>query len=238
MPIIASPRHKPGDMETWRTLAQEDLIWGNGPNVQAKAEEAALLMHMWASERQGITGVSWGKDSLVVAHMSALYLDWPLVWVKEDPIYNPDCLRVRDAFLALFPAVHYDEITVSLPPNDIGGYHATGHFERGLKMAADRYGPCHISGVRGEESGIRKRMVRRTGGINRFALAPLAQWSMRDVFGYIAYHDLPLHPAYAMSFGGAWPRDRIRISGLTLRLGMGGKQEWEQGYYPEYSEWY
>ena len=53
-----------------------------------------------------------------------------------------------------------------------------------------------------------------------------------DVFAYLSLHSLPVHPTYAMSLGGRLPRDRLRVSSLTLRHGVGmGRVEIEERYY-------
>ena len=55
-----------------------------------------------------------------------------------------------------------------------------------------------------------------------------------ETFGYLAAHDLPVHPAYAMLGGGRWERDRIRVASLGGRRGDGiGRAEWEREYYSD-----
>lgn len=52
------------------------------------------------------------------------------------------------------------------------------------------------------------------------------------MFAYLHRFDLPVHPAYAMSRGGLWDRDRIRVASLGGRRGEGmGRAEWERAYY-------
>ena len=62
--------------------------------------------------------------------------------------------------------------------------------------------------------------------------APIGWWTARDVFAYLHLHGLPVHPAYAMTRGGLWPRDRIRVASLGGQRGRGaGREEWERLYY-------
>lgn len=62
--------------------------------------------------------------------------------------------------------------------------------------------------------------------------APLSFWTDADVFAYLHRHDLPIHPAYACSMGGAVPRGRIRVDALGGETGTGhGRAEWEVRYY-------
>ena len=42
----------------------------------------------------------------------------------------------------------------------------------------------------------------------------MAWWKGADVFAYLAAHELPIHPAYGMSLGGAIERERLRVSAL------------------------
>lgn len=53
-----------------------------------------------------------------------------------------------------------------------------------------------------------------------------------DVFAYLHKHDLPVHPAYAMTMGGFYDRRWLRVSSLGgLRGADRGRAEWEQQYY-------
>jgi len=55
------------------------------------------------------------------------------------------------------------------------------------------------------------------------------------VFAYLNKHDLPIHPAYVMSFGGTLDRIRLRVDTLGLEAGTGkGRREWETHYYGNY----
>ena len=53
-------------------------------------------------------------------------------------------------------------------------------------------------------------------------------------FAYLYRHDLPIHPAYAMSFGGALDRRWIRVSAVGGERGAEkARADWEEYYYPE-----
>jgi len=89
-----------------------------------------------------------------------------------------------------------------------------------------------VSGVRGEESGVRKLRMRRWGTSSERTCAPIGWWCGGDVFAYLHQHDLPVHPAYAMSFGGTLDRNRIRVASLGGERGTGfGRRDWEHRYY-------
>ena len=194
-------------------------------------------MVRWARKRKGYIGVSWGKDSVCLAHMATQLLpEWPLVMIRHQ-LTVPELLNVRNAFLATHKTARYFEIKIDLTPNDIGGFHLKGSYEKGFRKARQKFGDCHMSGVRGQESRIRALVRKQSGGENKFALAPLIDWTVKDVWGYLALHDLPISPTYAMNFAGQLDRDRLRIADLTFGTEIGDKQQWEHVYYPEFTEW-
>ena len=235
--LIVSPRHRPRDLELWAEQEEADLIHAGTTAFAAKVERAIDEICDFAARKRCYAGVSWGKDSTVLAHLihsgvSRLKDATPtLVWVKVSPIANPDCDRVADDFLERFWAP-YHRVDIDCD-RDLFGFHATGTLERGFSQAARFTGAtAHISGVRAEESGERKWRMRKWGAETIRTLAPIGWWSHADVFGYLASRDLPVHPAYAMQGGGRWPRSRIRVASLGGRRGDGmGRAEWEAEYY-------
>lgn len=234
MGLIASPRHTKRDLERWEYWQRVDVVeaerW-----TDAKMLRAMVDMREFASERC-YAGVSWGKDSTVLAHLvSELATESgvviPLVWVRVKPIENPDCEKVRDAFLQRFPHIKYDEIVVWCK-HDSEGWHARGTLEKGFRSVYARYGRKHVSGVRAAESGTRKMRMKMCGVATENSCAPIGWWTAQDVWTHLHVFDLPVHPAYACSVGGMLDRDRIRVSSLGGRRGDGwGRTEWEQRYY-------
>jgi len=115
---------------------------------------------------------------------------------------------------------------------DATGWHATGTLERGFVEAARRHGDAHVSGVRAEESGARKRRMMASGETSASTCAPIGWWKAADVFAYLYARGLPVHPAYACGISGAWTRERIRVASLGGQRGRGhGRAEWERAYY-------
>lgn len=231
MTLLHSDRHSAEDLAHWEMARRYDERLGAAPRIARMVERAECDIVGFGG---AYVSVSWGKDSVAVAHMArraAPHL--PLVWIREEPFANPDCARVRDAFLARCPGP-YDEIEVWGRQDNDGAWHATGTIERGFAEAVQRHGPRYITGIRAEESRVRALRVARWGVASPNTCAPLARWTGLDVFAYLALHDLPVHPAYAMSFGGTLERERLRVSSLGFRNGRGrGRHEWERRYYPE-----
>ena len=232
--LIASSRHSPADLEAWQVSERTAEIFAQSKRHRDKIRRSVDAIMSFTGGGRCYAGVSWGKDSVVLAHLiAAHHRATPLVWVRVEPDFNPDCLPVRDAFLRMFPGVFYDEIVVD---RGAAAYRAHGTLERGMAEAAKRHGPRYLSGVRAEESGTRASRMRRWGESSPNTCAPIGWWSGWDVFGYLVTHRLPIHPAYACTFGGRIKPTDLRVSPLGgergARPGDGfGRAEWERRYY-------
>jgi len=229
MGLIASPRHTRRDLEHWAQVSACDVEIG--ALAERKASSAIESIRRFVDAHRGglYLGVSWGKDSVVVAHLALRAgVDVPWVWVRHQAD-NPDCVLVRDAF---GPPSSYVEIDAS-GEDEPGADAVVSAHRRGFAIAAERFGSCYISGVRGDESRTRSARMKRWGVATGSTLAPIGWWSGLDVFGYLALHDMPVHPAYACTFGGALDRERVRVAGIGGERGTGaGRAEWERFYYP------
>jgi len=232
--LVSSHRYSSEDLAVWRRRERQDRVWGSSAAFRSRVASAERAIMRFLSAGDAWVAVSWGKDSVVVADMAArLCPDIPVIHVRVDPLDNPDCPSVRDAFLERHPLVAYEEI-VETCTHDKDGWHATGTLERGFARAVKAYGLRSINGIRGQESRVRALRVRRWGQASPNRCAPLAWWSGPDVFAYLYQRSLPVHPAYACSLVGTLDRDRIRVAFLDLKHGRGrGRQEWERRYYPD-----
>lgn len=237
--LIASPRQTDRDRDQWTRDEDIDRVHCRSSSFKRRVKEARqALARFTDSAEPCYVGVSWGKDSVVVAHLAA----WlkrekrrtlPLVWLKSVPGFNPDCILVRDEFRRMFPELPYAEIETPRR-HDEEGWHSTGTMEEGFREASRRYGDRHVSGVRAEESTVRSLRMRRWGENSPNTCAPIGWWTARDVFAYLHVNGLPVHPVYAMTQGGLWERDRLRVASLDETHGRGrGRAEWEAHYYPD-----
>lgn len=233
--LLDSPRFMPGDREHWRRMEALDARWCRTRSFARSVDRAQAALEAFAEAHRGrfYIGVSWGKDSVVVAHLAhTLGLTEPLVDVEVEGLRNPDCMLVRDAYLSR-TGQRYDEIMIEAH-RDADGIHATGTIERGFELACQRHGTAHVSGVRAMESWKRAARHRRWGESSPQTCAPLSAWTGEDVFAYLHLHDLPVHPAYAMTMGGRLDRSRLRVAWIGLTHGTGmGRREWEQTYYSD-----
>ena len=233
--LIDSPRITPRDRATWDRLETYDAALSKDPRLDRLADHARTVL---AHAPTGYIGCTWGKDSMVVAHLAATAgCALPLVWVRIDGLENPDTEPVRDAFLDRYPHLRYEEITIPATgirrwwhPHDAPG---TDHGpDEGFREAAARHGNHYVSGVRAEESPTRALTIARNGTHSQGSTRPIAHWTGVDIFAYLHRHDLPIHPAYAMSMGGTIDRRQLRVSSIGGVRGTGRhRREWERTYY-------
>lgn len=235
MALIRVPQHRPEDLAAWERLEREDAAWATLPEFRARVRDALREILAFAAARPCYASTSWGKDSMVISHLVWTLreeegLDIPLVWVRVDPVSNPHCPAVRDAFLARWP-MSYREFRAECL-FDEGGHRLPSVGPREVTPELIReMGRRWIGGLRGEESGLRARRMEL--GLSLWSSCqPLGHWTDRDVFAYLYAHDLPIHPAYAMSFGGSLDRGRLRVGTIGGSHGTGfGRDEWERVYY-------
>lgn len=235
MPLIHSHRHTRADLALWATEARVDAIHGGLQRLDGLEARALASLRIFASVAPFYAGVSWGKDSLVLAHLvHRVGLPIPVLWFPAGVVENPDSVLVRDAFLKRFD-VDYKEHACETLRWSVSGIEivhdgAQEDFAKATKVHGARY----ASGIRGDESGVRMLRMKHFGERSKNTCAPLGFWKWGDVYAYAAKYDLPLHPAYACLGGGLYARDRIRVATIGgVNGGAGGRREWEQQYYPE-----
>jgi phosphoadenosine phosphosulfate reductase len=227
--LIPHCKHTAADLLAWAEYEAADLV--HADRISRKVERSVEEITGFVAKHPGCyASVSWGKDSTVLADMCER-AGVPLVWIREEPIFNPDCLLVRDEFLALRQDCKYEEIRVHCRYGD-GTWHATGTLESGFRQARERYGPHYLLGIRREESGQRAIRFMVHGLTSLHACAPLGYWTVADVFAYLAVNRLPVHPVYGMLGGERWRREHLRVCSLGGQRGSQmGRAEHEDEYY-------
>lgn len=203
---------------------------GLGPRV-ARARRA---IESFIQRGAAYVGVSWGKDSVVVAHLArSVSPAVPLCWVTLPGADNPDCEAVRDEYLSRWPQPYHE--VAAPPPRVEGGWLVTGARRAGYTRAHALLGRRRILGIRADESKMRTLSAAVHGEATADVCRPILRWSAADVYAYLAHHDLPVHPAYAMSMGGTLDRDWLRVASIGGRRGAehgrGWRREWERAYY-------
>lgn len=238
MPLIPSPRHVDRDLAAWEREARFDPVLAQDRRLDQLTAQAIDIIRMFADQGPCHAGTSWGKDSVVLAHLVLQAdVDVPVVWATEETgdHENPDCYTVRDTFLEMHPDLDYLEWTfrwrVPLRPEP-GWDDPANHQDVLAEMNAD-LAPRYLSGVRQDESSTRKVAVAKHGLISANTARPIGHWTAQHIWAYLERHQLPIHPAYAMNFAGSFDRNRLRVHSLGT-LGGGAKRYlWEDRYYPD-----
>ncbi len=232
MALIRVPQQSEADIEAWEILEDTAHVHARSKLFRARVGASLGAIASFTARARGYVGVSWGKDSVCVAHLTQEITDrWPLVWVRVKPMENPDCETVRDAYLAKHARAAYDEIDVWCTA-DADEWHARGTIEQGFSRAGIKHGAQYVSGIRADESGVRKLRVATHGLVSANTCAPIGRWTSLDVFAYLVSRGLPIHPAYACTMGGLIEHGRVRVASLGGRRGDGmGRAEWERRYY-------
>lgn len=225
--LIDSPRLSAEDRTRWETAWRADQASARSPKVDRLAETARAEIERFAAAHEGEAHVmvSWGRDSVTIAHLAhglGLRLVYVTQGARPDRVANPDCPLVRDAYLTAWLAP-YEELVIERP-------HAYRWLERQPGYT------CRVTGLRADES-VTRALSRSVHGVSTSrSCRPIISWRSGDVWAYLARHDLPIHPAYACSFGGMLSRDRIRVNSIGGDHRRGwehGRRDWEDHYYPE-----
>lgn len=228
--LIASPRFRPGDLEHWRSLELADRLYAQ--RYKAKLEKMAdNAMQAIADflQKTAYCSVSWGKDSTVTAYLvNQVDSSIPMVRTASNRD-NPDSTVVRDAFLRFYSSP-YDEIMVCLADDDRG--ESAKEVSAFFAQTQTKYGDRRILGLRGQESATRRLQMFQHGTATANVCRPIIYWTEADVFAFLLLKDLPVHPVYAMSNGGQFPRKALRVDVLGDKKGnQFGRQQWEELYY-------
>lgn len=218
--LIASHRHTAKDLELWAEYEAADLVHGQSSRMKELEQVALHELAKFAAAGPCYCSISWGKDSVVVGH-----LWWRLFggarwcfWHARPLGRMPETELIEAEFLKQFPLL-YQRI-------EVHGDWAVPEYER--ISGATRY----ATGVRADESGSRKISARYHGKSTSKACRPILWWDADDVFGYLAAHELPVHPAYAMLGYGRWERQRLRVETVGGEDASNyGRAEWEREYY-------
>lgn len=236
--LIDSPRLLPQDRAEWERRRRYDRA--HAGRLGAMPDQARAAVEEWATGRdEVIVAVSWGKDSVAVADLALTSAAAPrirLVWVRQRWYENPDSLAVRDAFLARYPGVRYDERTVTTPvprrwdwpDDDRSLYRPPGPRATGSVWPTDR-----VTGIRADESDARRVSAHVHGQATDRTCRPILSWRQEQVFGYLAARNLPVHPVYAMTTFGGLDRPQLRVHSLGGMPGLRHRGPWEDAYYGE-----
>lgn len=219
--LLKSDRHTAKDLACWSELERADAV--HAASLAPKIEKALDAVRQF-SKQSCNASVSWGKDSTVVAHLGyTVDSTMPIVWVRWLVDDNPDSQLVAKRFAEMFPDANLSELIAPDDDHDDG--------RRGFAML-EKLHARRVVGIRKSESSDRM-MSRAVHGVSTTKVCrPIIDWTLGDVMAYLALHDLPVHPVYAMLGGGRYSRESLRVDSLGGQRGTGmGRREWEQCYY-------
>ena len=245
MPLIPSPRHTAGDLAYWARVEHYDDALSRDPRLdRLEAQGRTAVAQFALMDDDWYVSVSWGKDSVVAAHIALQAVpDARVVWVRSEHWEMPECELVRDAFLASHPGARYEEILVALrnPKRGEPGYdtrHLDPHADHQDVLKEELTGR-YVSGLRAEESRMRRMSIGHRGLVTRNTCRPIGWWDATQVFAYLYREGLPVHSAYGMTVGGRMDRRWLRVHPLCSapppRSAVYGTDsaEWEDLYYPD-----
>jgi len=216
--LIPSPRHRAEDLAIWREQEAADIAAGE---PSARVRRSLDVIRDFLARGDAYCGVSGGKDSIATAALVRSVAPVRLVHIEAGVHANPDTRRVIEALPWPVEITHIDY-------RGLNDSDANRVFFAAFDQCGDRY----FSGVRSDESTVRRMRFVRWGESTGRTCAPLSLWSESDVFRFLAAHDLPVHPAYAMNGEGRWPRRWLRVDELAGDGGAHrGRAEWEREYY-------
>lgn len=235
MPLIQTDRLAPGDLEAWQVFEAQVRRYAlkERRRLARLTLRAADAVRAFVDAGPAWCGVSWGKDSVVVADIvQQVAPEVPLCWMRTLTLDAPECRAVRDAFLQRFPSSRYGEYD----DDGVVEQSADGLVFDDAKEwppAAD-HGPRYIYGLRADESRARRLRFWFHGENSKNTCAPISLWSHMDVFAHLLLRELPIHPAYAMSRGGALSPEWLRVAPIGGHRGTGmGRRQWEAFYYQD-----
>lgn len=243
--LIDSRRLTAADRAAWARMEHYDDLLSADPRLDRLERQArAAVAEFAAVDDDWYVSVSWGKDSVVAAHIALQAVpDARVIWVRSKHFETPECEQVRDVFLGQHPQARYQEITVTLRNPKRG---EPGYDSRHLDPSADHQDVLkeeltgrYVSGLRAEESKIRRVSIAHRGLVTRNTCRPIGRWDATHVFAYLHREDLPVHPVYAMTVGGHYDRRWLRVHPLCsappAMSAVYGRDmaEWEDHYYAD-----
>lgn len=234
--LIKSDRHTKADLEIWKDYEEIDAIKSKELNKE-KIQKAIIEIKKSCDEKKSYISISWGKDSVVLAHLCWLAkVNIPMVWIKESPMHNPYCDLVRDKFLKQYN-YNYHEIVADYGFSGFGPFldkHGDSVLFHSIANAINISFGRRITGIRNQESNKRLLRYMNYGLTTENTSAPLSLWKTWEIFAYLKYYNLPIHPNYAMLGGGRYERNNLRVDCLAGTQGNGiGRVEWEKEYYQD-----
>lgn len=240
--LIPSPRITGADMAVWTRREAFDRRLAADPRLTRLEDAAKDTIARFLDGGDAFVGVSWGKDSVVAAHLAlTVQPGLRLVWVRARDVEPPESVLVRDWFLSTHPGARYEERVgeFRVPLRGEPGFECGDPTVTHQDMLGETLTGRRITGLRAEESRTRRMSIGARGANTAMSCRPIGTWSAVDVFAYLHREELPVHPVYAMSRGGWDDRRWLRVHPLMTEAPAavaargGDPAAWEDTYYPD-----
>ena len=221
--LIKTDRHTKEDLKLWEDYQELDMI---KKYSKKKVEQSInVIIKFLSKNKKSCIMTSWGKDSIVLLDLFLkTKIKKPVVYMRFTDRANPDCDKVRDAFLKKYDIDYHEELFEYSKVRK-NGFHWKSLFEK--------YGK-RCSGIRKDESGVRALQWYINGFESSNSCRPLSLWENQEIFAYIEQNNLPLSPVYGYLGGGRYKREMLRTHSLAGSSGDGfGRTEWEREYYQD-----
>lgn len=230
---------------------REYEVWARTAAFSRRVEGAKRVLDDAASRGECVVMTSWGKDSVAQLDLAIEHLG-PVRAIHLASSYRlPGSERVAEHFAArcdvsaVPDARSVEDVIawlreVGLPHEREGSGRKAGtriKTSRGAAALADSGARLQMLGMRIAEGGPRAIWLRRAGPVyearGAWVACPLAYWSTRDVWAYIASRGLPYPALYDCETHGQ-TRETLRNTGwLTLAGAQEGRVAWLEAHYPD-----
>jgi 3'-phosphoadenosine 5'-phosphosulfate sulfotransferase (PAPS reductase)/FAD synthetase len=231
----------------WR---RDGLAWAATAAFAQRVDRSRAILREAARHGAVMVATSWGKDSTVTADLALDVLGpVPLVHLAstyELPGYDEVIAHfaARTEVVTLAPTRTLAETVAWLHANGLcyerGQYAAAkrGKADRMAEWCAARGYRVQVLGLRGEESAGRRVTIRAHGLVRTrrdgyVTAIPIAHWTARDVWAYIAVRALPYNRLIYDAETHGFSRYTLRNTGWLTTVGAeDGRLVWLRTHHP------
>lgn len=167
------------------------------------------------------TACSFQKEESVLAHMLSEICPDAKLFVIDTGVLFPETFQTWRAFEQRFPQLQFEVVGASSPGAPWTQEHCCGVSKVAALERALADADAWITGIRREQASTRAnaQKLERDERRDVWKLNPLADWTDKDIWRYIAEHDLPYNPLHDRGY------DSIGCMPCTI-AGAGREGRW------------